>query len=291
MDVFLTLCPGVLSRSRAQQLIAEDKVMVSGRVRSKNYLLKLGEPVEYEAPELVAPTVEPEAGEIEIVFENSEVVVINKPAGLVVHPAPGNFTGTLVNRLLAKTKLANIGAPLRPGIVHRLDKDTSGLMIAAKTDHAYIELVEQIQTRAMKRRYLALVEGGFSSEGGRVEAPIGRSLRDRRLMAVGAPGAKDAVTNFKVLSSIGKFSLLEVQLDTGRTHQIRVHMKFIKHPIVGDQVYGSSAAQKNLGLFRQWLHSFRLDFNDPLTGGRLSFTQGPPPELTQVLAKVGLEWE
>lgn len=286
LDVFLAGCPGIVSRSSAQALIESGRAVVNDRERPKNHHLKIGDRVAYALPEEKAPTVEAQPIPIKIVFEDNEFIVVDKQAGLVVHPAVGNYSGTLVNALLAHTGLANIGAPLRPGIVHRLDKETSGLMVAAKTDHAYMSLVGQIKDRRVARTYLTLVEGSFTEKEGRIDAPIGRSPKDRKLMAVTPKGGREAVTGFEVLATAGGYSLLRVRLETGRTHQIRVHMKFIKHPVIGDPVYGPHGDGRRLGLTRQWLHASELEFDHPSTGERVAFTAGLPADLKEALAKV-----
>jgi 23S rRNA pseudouridine1911/1915/1917 synthase len=289
LDLFLAASPGIVSRSVAQRLIEAKEVSIEGRSRPKNYRLKLGQEVRYRLPAAEAPTVEGEDLPLAVVYEDDQLIVIDKPDGQVVHPAVGNFSGTVVNALLNHTRLAEIGAPLRPGIVHRLDKDTSGLMVAAKTDEAYMALVRALKARRVSRRYLALVEGGFTEERGVIEAPIGRSPRDRKLMTVGVKGAKEAVTRFTVKATTGTVSLLELALETGRTHQIRVHLKHIKHPVIGDPVYGSAGLSRKLGFFRQWLHAFELAFPHPTTGDPLSFTSPPPADLIEVLLKVDID--
>lgn len=292
LDVFLAGCPGIVSRSSAQSLIESGRAVVNDRERPKNHHLKIGDEVAYELPEDKAPTVEAQLMPLSIIYEDNEIIIVDKQAGLVVHPAAGNYSGTLVNALLAHTGLANIGAPLRPGIVHRLDKETSGLMVAAKTDHAYMSLVKQLRDRRVTRTYLTLVEGIFGENEGRIDAPIGRSPKDRKLMAVTPKGGREAVTNFMVLSTAGGYSLLRVTLETGRTHQIRVHMKFIKHPVIGDPVYGGHGGGRQLGLERQWLHAAKLEFDHPSTGERVVFTAGLPADLKEALAKIdgiGLE--
>jgi 23S rRNA pseudouridine1911/1915/1917 synthase len=289
LDLFLAECPGIVSRTVAQRLIEAQEVLVAGRIRPKNYRLKLGQEVAYRVPAAEAATVEAEQLPLAVVYEDDELIVIDKPAGQVVHPAVGNFNGTVVNALLNHTRLARIGAPLRPGIVHRLDKDTSGLMVVAKTDEAYLALVGQLKARRISRRYLALVEGGFTEERGMIEAAIGRSPRDRKLMTVGVKGAKEAVTHFTVKATTGRVSLLALALDTGRTHQIRVHLKHIKHPVVGDPVYGSAGLSKKLEFYRQWLHAYELAFPHPTTGEPLSFYSPPPADLIEVLLKVGID--
>lgn len=288
-DTFLAECPGIYSRGQAQRLIKLGKALVDSKLRPKDYHLRVGERVVYEPPSgLADETVQPEERDLDIVFEDEDLLVVNKPSSLVVHPAPGNPAGTLVNALVAHTNLATIGSPLRPGIVHRLDKDTSGLMVVAKTDQAYMSLVSQIKDRRVSRKYLTLVEGNFKDKRGRIEAPIIRDSRNRKLFTVGTSGGKEAITDFAVAGSVSDFSLLDVSLCTGRTHQIRVHMKFIKHPIVGDQVYGSARSRK-LSITRQWLHAYRLEFLHPKTDRTLSLSSKPPEALISYLEEIGIE--
>jgi 23S rRNA pseudouridine1911/1915/1917 synthase len=291
LDTFLSGCPEVRSRSNAQALIESGAVTVNGAIKAKNHRLRLGDVIEYQIPAEPPETVEPENIPLTVIYEDDDLIVIDKPAGMVVHPAAGNFSGTLVNALLAHTRLASLGSPLRPGIVHRLDKGTSGLLVAAKTDDAYLSLVEQLRKRQVNREYLALVEGGFADVAGRIEAPIRRHPKDRKMMAVGGHEAKEAVTNFKVLAAAAGLTLLQINLETGRTHQIRVHMKFIKHPIVGDPVYGRPAAARKFGIDRPWLHARRLSFKHPRDGRELEFNSAVPAELSEVLTRIGLDWE
>ena len=287
-DSYLANCPGIRSRNQAQRLIKNGKASVAGDEKPKDYHLRIGDIVHYELPgQEVGATAQPEDLPVDIVFEDDEIVVVNKPFSMVVHPAAGNYSGTLVNALLSRTALSMIGAPLRPGIVHRLDKDTSGLMVVVKTDKAYMSLIDQIKKRLVKREYLALVEGNFKDTQGHIDAPIKRNPNDRKLFMVQESG-KEAISDFEVISSVSGFSLLVVRLYTGRTHQIRVHMKFIKHPLVGDQSYGS-ARSKKISLKRQWLHAFRLEFSHPASGKPLSFQKTPPDDLMNYLAKIELE--
>lgn len=293
-DAFLAGCPGVRSRNVAQQIIEAGQADVNGAPKAKNYLLRLGDTVEYLPPEPDAETVDAEDLPLTIVYEDEEIIVIDKAAGMVVHPAAGHYTGTLVNALLSHTRLASPGAPLRPGIVHRLDKGTSGLIVVAKTETAYFSLVAQLKSRQIKREYLALVEGGFKDTSGRIEAPVRRHPQDRKLMTVGGHGAKEAITNFKVLAQAGRWSLLRVNLETGRTHQIRVHMKFIRHPIAGDAAYGNPSLAAPLGLRRPWLHARRLSLIHPVDERELDFSAPVPPELREVLDKLwpeATDWE
>ncbi len=289
LDAFLATCPGVRSRNVAQKLIADTLVTVNGSACTKKQILVLGDLVEYRAPAEETAIVEPQELPLDIVYEDDAVIVVDKAAGMVVHPGAANYTGTLVNALLAHTTLAPPGAPLRPGIVHRLDKGTSGLLVAAKTETAYFSLVDQLKARRVSREYLALVEGGFDDETGRVEAPIRRSPHDRRMMDVGGQGAKEAFTNFRVLGSSAGLSILAVTLETGRTHQIRVHMRFIQHPIIGDDVYGRAGSGEAIGVDRPWLHARRLSFAHPEDGREMTFVAPLPTDLCESLCSPGLE--
>lgn len=283
LDVFLAQQPEIRSRSFAQRLIAAGKVRVDGVLARKNSRVALGQKIYIPIVALTPPSVEPEPIPLDIIYEDEDLIVVSKPAGMVTHPAAGNYSGTLVNALLAHTHLANAGAPLRPGIVHRLDKNTSGLIAAAKSDNTYLSLVKQLKKRQVKRYYQALVVGGFKELSGEIIAPIGRSQTNRQKMAVLPIKGRKAVTRFKVIKQFSGFALVEVSLETGRTHQIRVHMRFINHPVVGDAIYGGGKYGRNLGISRQFLHAWKLEFVHPQTNKRLSFTSPLPKDLADAL--------
>ena len=269
------------SRSLLADLIRDNKVTVNGEQYQKaKYKVQLGDLIDLELPEPAALDLIPENIPLDIIYEDPDVIVVNKPQGMVVHPAAGHPTGTLVNALLYQIKdLSSINGIIRPGIVHRIDKDTSGLLMVAKNDQAHESLAAQLQAKTSKRRYLAIVHGCPDSNRGTIEAPIGRNPKDRKKQAVVA-GGKPALTHFKVLERFvgDKYSLLALQLETGRTHQIRVHLAYIGHPVAGDPLYGPrKTLEPNAG---QFLHAEVLGFNQPSTGQWLEF-QVDPPEIFQ----------
>ena len=276
-----------LSRAYGQQLIAEGQVRVNGRPAKASARLKAGDTVTVAIPPPAPVAIAPEAIPLTVVYEDAAVLVIDKPAGLVVHPAPGHAGGTLVNALLAHTTDLSLHGDIRPGIVHRLDKDTSGLLVVAKTDAAHADLVRQHQARTMQKEYLALVLGTPTPPTGLIDAPIGRHPRERKQQAV-LPEGRPARTRYTIERAYGHLTLLRARLETGRTHQIRVHFAFIGHPIVGDPVYGRRAAReaKALGLHRQFLHATRLGFTLPGSGEWRTFESPLPPDLAAVLARL-----
>ena len=268
-----------LSRSAAARLVESGAVTVSGVKREKRYSVKEGDEIEIEIPEAEEYEAEPENIPLDVVYEDDDIVVVNKPSGMVVHPAPGNYTGTLVNALLyhCRDSLSGIGGVMRPGIVHRIDKDTSGLLVVAKNDSAHKALSEELSYHGIEREYHALVKGGFKNESGTVDLPIGRHPVDRKRMAVrlGDPSAREAITHYEVIESYGQISYLRLKLETGRTHQIRVHMSHLGHPLLGDEVYGSNKIpfekQHAPLLDGQMLHAKRLTLTHPVTGERMTF--------------------
>lgn len=275
-----------ISRSYIKTLIKNGQVLVNNKAEKPSYKLKIGDLVSLDLPEPEDTSVEPEAIPLDIVYEDKDLIVINKPIDMVTHPAPGVYSGTLVNAVLhhcknsdGSTSLSGINGVLRPGIVHRLDKDTSGLILVAKTDEAHKSLQEQIQNRTLERRYQALVYGRLKDQKGVVEKPIARHPKHRYKMAVLDSNlnsqARYAKTNYKVLETYEyanqNFSLVECKLDTGRTHQIRVHMAYIHHPILGDWTYGTAKKKNPLGIRRPLLHSYKISFEHPKTAERLSF--------------------
>jgi 23S rRNA pseudouridine1911/1915/1917 synthase len=271
-----------LSRSHIQKLIAEGRVLVDGRAAKSSRKVIPGESIVVVVPPPVSISIDPEDIPLDIVYEDDYVMVIDKPAGLTVHPAPGHRSGTLVNAILAHCPdLMAIKGSIRPGIVHRLDKDTSGLMMVAKNDTAQVSLSRQIKARAIKKGYLALVSGHLSPAQGTIEAPIGRHPRDRKRMAVISTG-REARTFYKVKEYLGNYTLLEVRTETGRTHQIRVHLSSISHPVVGDTVYGK---RSNL-LGRQFLHAHRLGFRLPPGGDFVEFESPMPLDLEEALRQI-----
>lgn len=286
LDVFLAAALGPdISRSRVQQLIEANLVQVRGKKPKAALKLAGGEEIKVHVPLWKPPSVVAEDLPLDIVYEDNYLLVVNKPAGVVVHPAPGHYSGTLVNALLAHCgdKLLNIGRVHRPGIVHRLDKGTSGLLVVAKTKAAHQGLTAALKARTVKREYLCLAHGQIKPDQGTVDAPIGRHPKMRLKMAV-VPDGRAARTYFTVLERLGDYTFLRATLETGRTHQIRVHSAFIGHPLVGDRLY--SRRQGNLGLTRQFLHAAKLSFMHPVTGEELQFSSMLPPELSEVLGRL-----
>ena len=275
---------GECSRSQAAKWIEQGLCRVNGSVRAKTgFSVNPGDAVELIIPDPVELTVEKEDIPLEILYEDEDVAVVNKPWGMVVHPAPGNETGTLVNALLyAMDDLSGIGGVKRPGIVHRLDKDTSGLLMIAKNDQAHESLSEQLRERTMDKRYLAVVDGEMKDPSGRIEKPIARSKKDRKKMAVD-PEGRYALTEWTLKENLRGAALLEVHILTGRTHQIRVHMQSIHHPVAGDPVYGMKNGVKAPRLM---LHAWRLSFTHPRTGERLSFCAQPPETFARTVEKL-----
>lgn len=281
LDVFIAGKMDDKSRAYIQNLIKEGNVVIFGKVKKSNYKLKLNDVVEFSIPDNEKLDVEPENIPLDVLYEDKDVIVVNKPQGMVVHPAPGNYTGTLVNALLYHcTDLSGINGVLRPGIVHRIDKDTSGILVVAKNDAAHNSLAAQLKEHSMNRVYNALVEGVIKEESGTVDKPIGRHPVDRIKMAVVKDG-RHAVTHYNVLERYANNTLIECKLETGRTHQIRVHMAYIGHPIVGDPVYGYKKQKFNLQ--GQMLHARKLGFIHPSTGKYIEFSSELPDYFKKIL--------
>ena len=270
--------PG-LSRSFVQKLTSEGGILLNGEPAKNHHKVNTGEVVDISIPEPVASTIRAEKVPIDIVYEDEELLVVNKPAGMVVHPAPGNYSGTLVNALLAHCKdLSGIGGVLKPGIVHRIDKGTSGLLVVAKNDSSHKALASQFKAKTSRRVYWAVVKGVVRFDNGIVELPIGRSSTDRKKMAVKSEDGRDAVTGYKVLERFRDSTLLELVLGTGRTHQIRVHMSHIGHPVVGDEEYGSRS-----GIGRPALHAKTIGFIHPVTEKYVEFTSELPDDMKKLI--------
>lgn len=287
LDVFLACEIEELTRSRIQKLISERMALVNGEPERSSYKVKPGDLVVLQVPVSEDAEIKAEPIPLDIYYEDADVIVVNKPRGMVVHPAAGNHSGTLVNALLYHCRdLSGINGVMRPGIVHRLDKDTSGLIMAAKNDFSHLSLARQLKDRLVNRTYLALVHGQVKEQVGVVDAPIGRDPRNRQKMAVVQGNAKHAVTNYRVLDRFAGYTFLELRLETGRTHQIRVHMAYIGHPLVGDLKYGPS--RPHFGLEGQFLHAAVLGFEHPRTGTHLEFEAPLPGELKNVLDKLRL---
>ena len=284
LDVYVSEA-AQLSRSSAAKLIEEGAVEVSGRTQTKKYAVKHGDIIEITLPECKECEALPENIPLDIIYEDDSIIVVNKPSGMVVHPAPGNYSGTLVNALLyhCKDSLSGIGGVLRPGIVHRIDKDTSGLLVVAKNDDAHTALSEELKYHGIVREYRALVSGGFKNDSGTVDYPIGRHPVDRKKMAVikSGDGAREAITHYEVLERFGGISYLALKLETGRTLQIRVHMSYIGHALLGDEVYAPHKTrfeELHPALFDgQALHAKKLTLTHPKTKERMEF-ECPLPE-------------
>ncbi len=268
-----------ISRVNAQRLISEGKILVNGKSVKHSYKTQENDEITMEQEEPKEVELKAENIPLEIIYEDKDIIVVNKPKGMVVHPANGNPDGTLVNAVMAicKDSLSGIGGELRPGIVHRLDKDTSGIIIVAKNDKAHINLSEQIKNHKIEKTYIALVKGNVKENQATINMPIGRSNKDRKKMAVTKNG-KTAITHFKVLQRYDKYTLLEVKIETGRTHQIRVHLSQIGYPIVGDMVY--SNGKNEWGIEGQCLHAKSLKFKHPITGKEM-YLEAPLPEYFQ----------
>ncbi|NQN91348.1 RluA family pseudouridine synthase [Streptococcus suis] len=262
-----------LSRSVANDQIKAGQVLVNGQVKKAKYTVQEGDIITYQVPEIEEIDYVAEDIPLDIVYQDEDVAVVNKPQGMVVHPSAGHTSGTLVNALLYHVKdLSGINGVLRPGIVHRIDKDTSGLLMIAKSDEAHTKLAAELKDKKSLRKYWAIVHGNLPNDRGVIEAPIGRSEKDRKKQAVTAKG-KEAVTRFQVLERFGDYTLVELTLETGRTHQIRVHMAYIGHPVAGDEVYGPRKTLKGHG---QFLHARTLGFTHPKTGEVVAFTAEAP---------------
>ena len=274
-----------LSRTAIKRLLDEGKILVNGKKQKPSYKPEVGDIITIEIPEPEEVELKPQDIPIDVIYEDKDIIVVNKPKGMVVHPANGNPDGTLVNAILAKCKdsLSGIGGEIRPGIVHRLDKDTSGLLIIAKNDQAHINMSKQIQDRKVIKKYIALVKGVIGENTATIDMPIARSTKDRKKMAVD-PNGKEAITHYKVLQRYDKYTLLEIKIDTGRTHQIRVHMSYIGHPVVGDMQY--SNGKNEFGIEGQMLHSKYLEFDHPITGKRLKLEAPLPEYFEQVLKEL-----
>ena len=269
------------SRSKIQKLIENEKILVNGEVVSNNYKVSLNDIIEIIGTIEESRELKPSNIPLDIVYEDNDLLVINKKSGMVVHPAPGNYEDTLVNALVGKYELSH--SDTRPGIVHRLDKDTSGLMLVAKNDFTHEKLSKMIQEKVVERYYLALVNGTFNHETGTIDAPIGRDPKFREKMTVTNINSKNAITHFKVLERYKNYTLIECKLETGRTHQIRVHMKYINHPVVNDPLYSKIVSDNDFG---QLLHSYKIKFPHPRTLEVLEFQVEPPQKFLDILQSV-----
>jgi 23S rRNA pseudouridine1911/1915/1917 synthase len=280
LDRFLSQMPEIGSRAVAERLLSEGGVLVDGRARAKSHKLEGGEELEFEPPPAPTSTLEPQEMDLVVPYEDEHLLVVDKPAGLVVHPAPGHARGTLVHGLLAYD-VEGGDEPERPGIVHRLDRDTSGLLVVARSPEAHRRLQELVQSRGLTREYIALVGGRPRSRRGTIEAPVGRDRHDPLRQSLDTDTPRDAVTHFEVEELLPRHALLRVTLETGRTHQIRVHLAAVDLPVAGDSVYGRPA---DLGLKRQFLHAARLAFEHPITGAAVDVSSPLPADLETALA-------
>lgn len=279
LDRYVTEQNAEITRTAVQRLIDEKNILVNGKEQKASYKVNENDVVEVEIPEPKKIEIKAENIPIEVIYEDSDIVVVNKPKGMVVHPGNGNLDGTLVNAIMAKCgdSLSGIGGEIRPGIVHRIDKDTSGLLIVAKNDKAHVNLSEQIKTHKVKKTYIALVRGVVKENEATIDMPIGRSKTDRKKMAVCKDG-KNAVTHIKVLKRWEHYTLLQVNIETGRTHQIRVHLSYIGYPIIGDYTY--SNGKNEFGVVGQCLHAQKLEFKHPTTN-KIMELEAPLPEYFQ----------
>lgn len=276
-----------ITRSNMQKLLEDGRVVKGSKVLKSNYKLKNGDEIIVDLPEPEPLDVQPENIPLDIIYEDEDVVVVNKARGMVVHPAAGNYSGTLVNALLYHCKnLSGINGVIRPGIVHRLDKDTSGIMICAKNDAAHVSLSEQIQSKTAQRTYLAVVRGNIKSDSGVIETQIARDKNDRKKMAVVKEGGRDAVTEYEVLERFGKYTIVKCKLKTGRTHQIRVHMEYLGYPLVGDPKY--SPMKTPFSINGQALHSWTLTFTHPRTQEVMSFEAPLPEDMKKIVTRLRL---
>ena len=285
IDVFISQKLVHISRSSVQKLIADGNVTVNGKAIKANYKVQVNDTIKILIPPPEILDVEAENIPLEIVYEDDDLAVINKSQGMVVHPAAGHYSGTMVNGLMYHLKnLSTINGIMRPGIVHRLDKNTSGLMLVAKNDKSHNYLADCLKEHSIKRIYYALVEGVIKEDEGEINAPLGRSIKDRKKRAVTVKNSKEAITNYWVVERYDKYTLMKLRLKTGRTHQIRVHMKHIGHPVVGDDIYGSKA--NKFGLEGQLLHSKILGFVHPSTKEYMEFESELPEYFLRVLNKI-----
>lgn len=285
LDSYISKSNLDLSRSMVQKLIKENRVFINGKNEKESYKIKVNDNITIQIEEPKSSKLEAQDIPLDIIYEDNDIIVINKPKGMVVHPGNGNPDNTLVNAVLAHCKgsLSGIGGEIRPGIVHRIDKDTSGLIIVAKNDKSHINLSEQIKNHEVTKIYTALVKGNISEDEATIDMPIGRDKKDRKKMSVTRDG-KEAVSHIKVVKRYGNYTLIRVKIDTGRTHQIRVHMAKIGHPVVGDEVY--SSGKNEFGVKGQMLHSTILKFKHPISGKEIMLEAPLPQYFEDVLSKL-----
>ncbi len=286
IDKFLSGICENLSRSFLQKLLKDGSVLVNGKSVKSSYKLSLGEVISFEVPEPQEAEIEAEDIPLDILYEDSDLIIINKPKGMVVHPAAGHYTGTLVNALMyhCKDQLSGINGIMRPGIVHRIDMNTTGVLVACKNDFAHNSLAEQLKVHSITRVYYAIVFGNIREDDGTVHAPIGRHPTDRKKMSIHSKQGRDAITHYRVIERFGDYTFIECRLETGRTHQIRVHMSSIGHPLLGDDVYGP--ARQPFSLTGQTLHAGILGFVHPTTGKYVEFSAPLPEYFEKLLEKL-----
>ncbi len=287
IDRFLGSRLQQVSRSYLQKLVKDGAVLVNGKPVKSSYKVENGDRIRLEIPDAIEPEIEAEPMALDILYEDSDIILINKPKGMVVHPAAGHYSGTLVNGLMAhcKNELSGINGVMRPGIVHRIDMDTTGVLIVCKNDKAHNAIAEQLKVHSITRKYYAIVHGVLKADTGTVNAPIGRHPVDRKKMSINEKNGKEAVTHYRVLQRFRRFTFVECQLETGRTHQIRVHMASIGHPLLGDQVYGPAKVPFS-GLQGQTLHAGVLGIIHPSTGEYMEFTAPLPSYFEAILKKL-----
>lgn len=285
LDKVLSELDNTLSRSMIQKLIEDGKILVNNKLQKQSYKVNTGDVISIEKIQPQEIDLKPQKIDIDVIYEDNDIIVVNKPKGLVVHPGNGNPDGTLVNAIMEKCKgsLSGIGGKIRPGIIHRIDKDTSGIIVIAKNDMAHINISNQIKNRETKKEYIALVRGIVQANEATIDMPIGRSLKDRKKMAVVENG-KNAITNFKVIERFNGYTLLDINIETGRTHQIRVHMAEIGYPVVGDTVY--SNGKNPFGVTGQMLHAKSIEFTHPTTKEKVKFEAELPQYFKDVIKKL-----
>ena len=276
-----------MSRNKIQKLINDGKIRVNGGLVKASYLVNINDKIEIDEDTSEEINVEPEEMKLDIVYEDNYLLVVNKPSGMVVHPGNGNYHHTLVNGLMyyCNNNLSKVNGDIRPGIVHRIDADTSGLLLVAKNDMVHNDLAKQIQEKSVDRKYIALVQGVIKEDSATIDARIGRSVNDRKKMCVTSENSKDAITHIKVLERYKTATLIECKLETGRTHQIRVHMNYINHPVVNDPVYGLKKQVDGYQSFGQMLHAKEIGFVHPITKKYMNFTVDPPKEFVEICEK------
>lgn len=287
IDAFISEKFEDLSRSYVQKLIKDENITINGKTVKANYKIRKDDIIVIDFPETELPEIEPENIPLDIIYEDDDILIVNKPKDMVVHPAPGHYTGTLVNAVMyhCADKLSGINGVLRPGIVHRIDKDTTGCLVICKSDKAHQFLADQLAVHSISRKYRAIVIGNLKEDDFTVSMAIGRDPKDRKKMAAGVQGGRDAVTDVHVISRLNGYTYVECTLHTGRTHQIRVHMKSIGHPVLGDELYGP-ARQSVKGLKGQCLHAYLLGFIHPKSGEYIEFTAPMPEYFTELLRKL-----